>query len=71
MAGGHAWQGACVAEGHAWQGGMQGRGHAGQRVCGRGCAWQGSCVAGAKHAREMATEAGSTHPTGMHLCLLF
>ena len=28
-----------------------------------------ACVAGGMIAEEMATEAGSTHPTGMHSCL--
>ena len=32
-------------------------------MCGERHAWQGVCVAG-----EMATEAGGTHPTGMHSC---
>ena len=43
-------------------------------MCGERHAWQGVCVAGG-HARwgacvtgEMATEAGGTHPTGMHSC---
>ena len=27
------------------------------------CAWQGDM-----HVGEMATEAGGTHPTGMHSC---
>ena len=55
-----------MTRGHAWQ---------------RGRAWQGACVArgcvaggmrgkgGGLHAGETATEAGSTHPTGMHSCL--
>ena len=46
-----------------------------------GHAWQGACVAGSMHGREgvsvvgvvragdTATEAGDTHPTGMHSCL--
>ena len=44
--------------GHVWQGGMHGKGG----VHGRGGG--GSYVAG-----EMATNVGSTHPTGMHSCL--
>ena len=62
---GHSWQG------DAWQGGMHDR----------RCAWQGvcmaaGCVAGDMHnreacvARETATTADGTHPTGMHSCLL-
>ena len=61
-------------------GGMHGRGG----MCGRGCAWWlghvgacmgegacmvgGACVAGGVHAGETATDAGGTHPTGMHSC---
>ena len=59
MAGGHAWQGACVV------GGMHGRGHA----------WQGACVAGGMRGNgracvvgEVATATDCTHPTGMHSC---
>ena len=34
-----------------------------------GCAWQGGATwKGGVHAGEMATEAGGTHPTGMHSC---
>ena len=51
--GGHAWWGACVAGGHVWWG-----------VC-----MAEECVAGGMIAEEMATEAGGTHPTGMHSCL--
>ena len=53
MAGGHGWQGTCMAggRGHAWQGvcmaeDMHGRGHAWREMCmagdmhGRGHAWQ-------------------------------
>ena len=57
---GHVWQGACMAGGHAWQGGVHGRGHTWPRACVAG----GACV-----AREMATTAGSRHPTGMHYCV--
>ena len=46
-------RGVCVVVGTCVARGMHGRGHA----------WQGACVAG-----EMATEAGGTHPTGMHSC---
>ena len=36
-------------------------------MCRGGYAWQGgACVAG-----EMATEAGGTHPTGMHSCYYY
>ena len=35
-----------------------------------GHAWQGVCVVGGVHAGETATEAGGTHHTGMHSCLL-
>ena len=52
VAGGHAWQGACMA------GAMHGRGHA----------WQEGCVVGACMTGEMATAADGTHPTGMHSC---
>ena len=55
--------GACMVKGgmhgegggHAWQGGMSGRG----------------CVHGrvGVHAGQMATEAGSPHPTGMPSCV--
>ena len=62
MAGGHVW----------WGGGMYGRGVHGRggRACmaeghvWQGHAWQGACVV------KMATEVGSTHPTGMHSCLM-
>ena len=62
MAGGHAWQGVCVAGGiygrvHAWQ-----RGCAWWGLCGRG-AWMGACLAG-----KMATPADGMHPTGVHAC---
>ena len=53
--------GACMAGGHAWQGGMLGRGHAWQRGAYMA---KGACM----HVGETATEAGSTHPTGMHSC---
>ena len=52
----------------------QGDVHGRRSVHGRGCAWQGTCVAGGGMrgggvwAGEMATEAGGTHPTGMHSC---
>ena len=71
VAGGSAWQ-----EGHAWwkvacvaNGGW--RGHVWWRgsMCGRG---QGDMHGreGGVLAGQMATEAGSTHPTGMHSCCL-
>ena len=49
------------------QGGVHGRGACVPRgVCvAGGHAWWGVCVAG-----ETASEAGGTHPTGMHSCLL-
>ena len=63
-----AWQGSVRG-----RGGMHARGCAWQGVCvaERG-AWWGACVAGGMHGwgrcmtGEMATKAGSTHPTGMH-----
>ena len=62
-------RGACVAKGCAWWGGMHGRG----ACLAGGHAWQGACMAkGGIHGkggmRACATEAGSTHPTGMHSC---
>ena len=64
---GRVWHGggACTA-GEAWHA-CRGCGHAWQGLC----AWQGACVArgGGCMAGEMATAAGSTHPTGMHSCL--
>ena len=60
--GGRVWQrGVHGGGGHAWQGGMLGRGHAWQRGAYMA---KGACV----HVGETATEAGSTHPTGMHSC---
>ena len=77
VAGGHAWQGVCMAGdvqgmcgmgGHVWQGGMHGWVHAWQGsmcgeegMCGRGV--REACVAG-----EMAIAADGTLPTGMHSC---
>ena len=62
MAGGMYGKGVCVAGRACVAGGMHGRGYA----------WQGGQGAymggGACAAGEMATEAGSTHPTGMHPC---
>ena len=56
-------------------GGMHDRGHTyWGDMCGIGCAWQlGPCMAGGGGGgtcmtREMATEVGSTRPTGMHSC---
>ena len=63
----HAWQGgmwggSCVVEGYMHgKGGMHGNG-GGAIVAGM-CVWQVVV-----HAGEMATEAGSTHPTGIHSC---
>ena len=72
VGGGVHGRGACMAGGHAWQGGMHGRGHPwqGEGMHGRGHVWQGVCIAeGACMAGEIATAAGSTHPTGMHSCI--
>ena len=60
-------------KGCAWQGGMHGMGGMhGNGACMaggvhvRGHAWQGVCLAG-----ETATAADSTHPTGMHPCVMY
>ena len=45
--GGHAWQGACMAEG----------------MYGKGCAWQGMCMAERHAWLVGVHAAGSTHPT--------
>ena len=45
-------------------GGMRG-GRVWWGLHGRGCAWQGACV-----ARDTATAADGTHPTGMHSCFI-
>ena len=45
-----------------WQGTCIAGGHARQGAC---------VVGGGMHAGEMATEAGGTHPTGMHSCFVF
>ena len=83
MAGGDAWQGACMAGGmhgrmgmHG-EGGMRGRGAC---VAGRACMAKGACVAGwacmVRGMRGMADNmgygqwAGGTHPTGMHSCYI-
>ena len=64
---GCVWQGACTAGGlhgggrGVWQGGMHGGGHAWQGVC----MVEGACMAG-----ETAIAVGSTHPTGMHSCIV-
>ena len=59
MEGGHVWLGggACIARA------MHGRG-----MCGRGCVWPGGPHGRGCMAREMATAADGTHPTGMHSC---
>ena len=78
--GGHAWQGVCMAGWHVWPRDVHGRGG----MHGRGCAWQGGVYMGGHafqgslcggghvwqgvHAGETTTEAGGTHPTGMHSC---
>ena len=67
VAGGHAWQGACVVVGC-----VHGRGTCGANMHGRGAVWLEACVdgGGSMCARKTDTEAGSTHPTGMHSCFL-
>ena len=65
---GCAWQGDMHGRGHVWQGGM----HGGRGAC---IAWGmhgiGVCMTGGVcMARETATAADGTHPTGMHSCLL-
>ena len=70
---GHAWQGwgrvqqgASVVGGHVWQGAcMAGRACMAGACMAGGCVWQGACM-----ARETATAADGTHPTGMHSCCL-
>ena len=70
-------KGACIVNGectweYVWQkGGMHGKGGIhGRGACvtrgmyGRGHAWQEGM-----HAGEKVTEAGGTHPTGMHSCI--
>ena len=63
MAGGCTWHRGCAWQGRACvAGGVHGRGACvarGGGMCGRVC----TCVTG-----EMATAAGSMHPTGMHSC---
>ena len=61
--------GGCMAGGmhgsrDVWQGGMHCMECVAGGMHGSGCAWQEACVAG-----EMATAAGSMHPTRMHSCL--
>ena len=41
----------------------------GEGAC-MGVCMVGVCVEGGMHAGETATEAGGTHPTGMHSCLM-
>ena len=77
---GGAWLGACMGKGACMaNGGMCGEGsHAWQRgpcMVEGGCAWQrGVHGKGGMHgkwgcmARQAATVAGGTHPTGMHSC---
>ena len=55
--------GACMAGGACVQGGACMAGGRGACVAGV-CAWQGVYM-----ARETATAADGTHPTGMHFCL--
>ena len=63
------YKGLCVAKGgYAWQGGMRGSGGA---CVGGACMAVGLCLAkegGACVARETATTADGTHPTGMYSC---
>ena len=68
VAGGHAWQGACVVVGCVHGRGMCGWGTCGADMHGRGAVWLEACVdgGGSMCARKTDTEAGSTHPTGMH-----
>ena len=55
MAGGHAWQGACIVVGACLVGGLHGRVMHGRRPCvaggvhGGGHAWSGACMAGGVH----------------------
>ena len=68
---GQAWREMCMAKegGMHSRGSMHGRGHASQGhvwhggMHGRGMRGRSSCM------QEMATEAGGTHPTGMHFCI--
>ena len=53
MAGGHAWQGACVAGGCAWQGVCMAGG-----MCVGGHAWQGTCMVGGMHGQGGAWAGG-------------
>ena len=70
MAEGHVWQGVCrVGSIHSRRacisGGLHGRGRGirgREGMHGKGGMW------GAYMAGETATEAGGTHPTGMHSC---
>ena len=79
MAGGHAWQGACMAgsvcgsrhawqEGHAWQASMHGRGHVWWV---RRCPWQEVCMTGGVCmagwcAWQGVCMAGGVHGRGVH-----
>ena len=64
-----------------WQGGMHGKGDicgevgiCGGSMCDEGVCMvggmhgRGACMVGGMHAGETTTEAGRTHPTGMHSC---
>ena len=62
---GRALQLAYMPKGACMAGGVLGGGHAWQGVCGKGVCVVGGCVC----AGEMATEAGSMHPTGIHSCI--
>ena len=58
--GGHVWWGACMVKGmHGERGACMAR---------EGMHGRGTCMVGGMCAGEMATEAGGTHPTGMHSC---
>ena len=67
VAGGHAWQGVC-GRGHVWQGGMCGDGDAWGACIVGGCGGGHAGWGGASVARETATAAEGTYPTGMHPC---
>ena len=64
MAGEHMWQGGVHGREACMAGGVHGRGgHAWKREGEGVCMAGGACMTG-----EMATTAGSMHPTGMHSC---
>ena len=59
----HVWQEDICSKGACMAGGVH------VRACVHG-AWCGACRAGGVHKGETAIEAGGTHPTGTHSCLL-